>query len=634
MSGVETNPAIKETTARKIFNVFIFGLPLLCGISWIMGVPLQLGISILGGNYLAFLIAFALAASFIYWPYGRDAKIPDYILALIAGGVWLLCAYNYEEWLLNQHERTTFKITMSVLAIGFLTEGVRKTAGNGMAAVIAASLLYGIFGHNAPGIFEGAQNDYDALFMYLYIDSSAVLGFIIMVAGTLILGFLVMGQVMQASGATGFFSDIAMASIGHRRGGPAKVSVVGSSLMGMVSGATVANIMSTGMVSIPLMKRNGFKGSMAAGIEAVASNGSQLAPPVMGATAFIIAEYLELPYATIVAAAIIPAIVYYLFLFCQIDFYARDKGLEGLKKSDLPNIGNVLKSGWLFIIPLMVLIFFLFVMSYNPAKSALYATLSLLVLALIKFRKIPSLDTVYTSIVQLGKPFVMLVMICGGAGIIIGVINMSGLGFSLALALSDVGAAYGLFVMLILTAFISIILGMGMPTSAVYIIVAMLLAPSIADMGVPLIAAHFFVFYFGLASFLTPPVAIASYAAASLARADLKETSIAGLKLGLSAFIIPFYFIYNPEILMIGEWSEILVAGGVLAIAGILLARSITFYSSDGLRSNLYATIDMVACIFVGTATIWLGKENIVIYAVMAIGIGAIIYGNRWLKSE
>ena len=228
----------------------------------------------------------------------------------------------------------------------------------------------------------------------------------------------------------------------------------------------------------------------------------------------------------------------------------------------------------------------------------------------------------------------MLVMICGGAGIIIGVINMSGLGFSLALALSDVGAAYGLFVMLLLTAFISIILGMGMPTSAVYIIVAMLLAPSIADMGVPLIAAHFFVFYFGLASFLTPPVAIASYAAASLARADLKETSIAGLKLGLSAFIIPFYFIYNPEILMIGEWSEILVAGGVLAIAGILLARSITFYSSDGLRSNLYATIDMVACIFVGTATIWLGKENIVIYAVMAIGIGAIIYGNRWLKSE
>lgn len=622
-----------ETRLKKLFNVFIFGLPILLGICWIMGVPLQLGLAILGGNYLAFLIAFALAASFIYWPYGERGKIPDYILALLAGGVWLLCSYNYEEWLLNQHDRTAFKIAMSVLAIGFLTEGVRKTAGNGMAAVIVASLLYGIFGHNAPGIFEGAQNDYDALFMYLYIDSSAVLGFIIMVAGTLILGFLVMGQVMQASGATGFFSDIAMASIGHRRGGPAKVSVVGSSLMGMVSGATVANIMSTGMVSIPLMKRNGFKGSMAAGIEAVASNGSQLAPPVMGATAFIIAEYLELPYSTIVAAAIIPAIVYYLFLFCQIDFYARDKGLEGLKKEDLPKVGDVLKSGWLFIMPLGVLIFFLFGLSYNPAKSALYATVSLLVLALLKFRKLPTIDGIYTSIVQLGKPFVMLVMICGGAGIIIGVINMSGLGFSLALALSDVGMAYGLFVMLILTAFISIILGMGMPTSAVYIIVAMLLAPSIADMGVPLIAAHFFVFYFGLASFLTPPVAIASYAAASLAKADMKETSIAGLKLGLSAFIIPFYFIYNPEILMIGEWKEIIIAGIMLAIAGVLLARAITLYGSDASRTNIYGSVDLLASLVVGTASIWLGKDNVLIYAVMAVGVVAIIYGNRFLKS-
>ncbi|MBT6466947.1 MAG: TRAP transporter fused permease subunit [Kordiimonadaceae bacterium] len=632
MSDLEQKTSKKETLPKKIFNIFIFGFPIVFGIFWIMGVPLQFGLAILSGNYLAFLIAFALIASFIYWPYGKTAKIPDYILAIIAAGVWLLCAYNYEEWLLNQHERTFFKISMSMLAIGFLTEGVRKTAGNGMAVVIIASLLYGVFGHNAPGIFEGAQNNYDALFMYLYVDSSAVLGFIIMVAGTLILGFLVMGQVMQASGATRFFSDIAMASIGHRRGGPAKVSVVGSSLMGMVSGATVANIMSTGIVSIPLMKRNGFKGSMAAGIEAVASNGSQLAPPVMGATAFIIAEFLELPYANIIMAAIIPAIIYYLFLFCQIDFYARDKGLEGLKKSELPNIIKVLKSGWFFILPLMVLIFFLFIMSYNPAKSALYSTLSLLVLAGLKFKKIPSMDTIYRFIVQLGKPFALLVMICGGAGIIIGVINMSGLGFSLALALSDVGAVYGLFVMLILTAVIAIILGMGMPTSAVYIVVAMLLAPSIADMGVPLIAAHFFVFYFGLASFLTPPVAIASYAAASLAKADLKETSIAGLKLGLSTFIIPFYFIYNPEILLIGEWKEIFIAGTILAIAGVLLARSITSYSSDKINSNLQGTTDLFVSFFIGTSTIFFSKEGLIIYFVMIIGIGVVLYGNQIQK--
>ncbi len=624
----------KDNVYRIILNLFLFGLPSLIGILWIMGLPLQLGLGVLDGNYLAFLIGFALAAAFIYWPYGSSAGLLDYALAIAGMGVWLLCAYNYEAWLLSQHERGIFKVTAAIIAILLLSEGVRKTAGNGMAGVILASLLYGLFGHNAPGMFEGAQNDVDRLFVYLYTDGSAVLGFIIMVAGTLILGFLVLGQVMQASGATIFFSDIAMAAIGRRRGGPAKVSVVGSSLMGTVSGATVANIMSTGMVSIPMMKRNGFSAHMAAGIEAVASNGSQLAPPVMGATAFIIAEYLELPYSTIVASAIIPAIIYYLFLFCQIDFYARDKGMEGLKDEEVPKLTQVLKTGWIFVIPLVVLIFFLFVLSFNPAKSALYSTASLLVLALLKFRKLPSLDMIYQSIILLGKPFVMLVMICAGAGIIIGVINMTGLGFSLALALSDVGAAYGLFVMLLLTAFISIILGMGMPTSAVYIIVAMLLAPSIADMGVPLIAAHFFVFYFGLASMLTPPVAIASYAAASLAKSDLRKTSLAGLRLGLSAFIIPFYFIYNPEILLIGSPIEIAISGLLLAISGILLARALTFFGSDAKNTALYGIVDLAACLIVGTSTLWLGKESILIYAMILFGIGSIYFGNRFLNFE
>ena len=627
------NVSKKDSVYRIILNLFLFGLPSLLGILWIMGLPLQLGLGVLDGNYLAFLIGFALAAAFIYWPYGSSAGPLDYAFAIAGMGVWLLCAYNYEAWLLSQHERGTFKVTAAIIAILLLSEGVRKTAGNGMAGVILASLLYGLFGHNAPGMFEGAQNDPDRLFVYLYTDGSAVLGFIIMVAGTLILGFLVLGQVMQASGATIFFSDIAMAAIGRRRGGPAKVAVLGSSLMGTVSGATVANIMSTGMVSIPMMKRNGFSAHMAAGIEAVASNGSQLAPPVMGATAFIIAEYLELPYSTIVASAIIPAIIYYLFLFCQIDFYARDKGMEGLKDEEVPKLNSVLKSGWIFIIPLLVLIFFLFILSFNPAKSALYSTASLLVLAFLKFRKLPSLDMIYQSIILLGKPFVMLVMICGGAGIIIGVINMSGLGFSLALALSDVGAAYGLFVMLLLTAFISIILGMGMPTSAVYIIVAMLLAPSIAEMGVPLIAAHFFVFYFGLASMLTPPVAIASYAAASLAESDLKKTSLAGLRLGLSAFIIPFYFIYNPEILLIGNVEDIIVAGLMLAIAGILLARSLTLFSSQRNNSILFALIDLIICMVVATATVWGSENSLLIYSCMAAGSFFVIYGNRFLKA-
>ncbi|MEZ5756584.1 MAG: TRAP transporter fused permease subunit [Emcibacteraceae bacterium] len=620
-----------EKPTWKIINLIIFGLPILLGIVWIMGVPLQLGLHVLDGNYLAILLAFALCASFLYWPYGEKPGIIDILLALISFFVWILCSYNYEYWLLHQHERDIYKFSVAVIAILLLCEGVRKTTGNGMAAVIVTSLIYGLLGHLAGGIFEGSKTDPDRLFIYLYSDGSAVLGFILTVAGTLVLGFLVLGQVMQSSGATSFFSDISMSLIGKRRGGPAKVAIIGSSMMGTVSGSTVANIMSTGMVSIPLMKRHGFSGHMAAGIEAVASNGSQLAPPVMGATAFIIAEYLELPYATIVASAIIPALVYYLFLFAQVDFYARDRGMEGLTDDEIPKMRGVLKQGWIFIIPLFILIFFLFVLVYNPAKSALYSTLSLLILSLIRYRKLPNWDLVYNSIIQLGKPFTLLVMICAGAGIIIGVINMSGIGFNLALALSDIGELYGLFAMLVVTAAIAIILGMGMPTSAVYIVVAMLLAPSIADMGVPLIAAHFFVFYFGLVSMLTPPVAIASYAAAGLANSDFRKTSLAALRLGLSAFIMPFYFVYNPGILLIGSWLQIMIASISLIVAGILLARALTLLTSSAEKAKFHGLIDLIFCLIVGSAPHVLGPENLLNFAVIIAGVGMIIYGNRFL---
>lgn len=631
MTDTQSN---NETALQKILKIFLFATPIVLGICWIMGVPLQLDLQVLDGNYLALLLAFSLSSSFIYWPYRDKAGLFDYGLATASFIVWMVCSINYEHWLLHQHERTLFKFILAVVAICLLCEGVRKTAGKGMAAVIVISLIYGLLGHHAPGIFEGAQRDPDMLFIYLYSDGSAVLGFILTVAGTLVLGFIILGQVMQSSGATTFFSDISMAAIGKRRGGPAKVAIVGSSLMGTVSGSTVANIMSTGMVSIPLMIRNGFSKSMSAGIEAVASNGSQLAPPVMGATAFIIAEYLELPYATVVAASILPAAVYYLFLFCQVDFYASVNNMTGADETVTPKIGAVLKSGWIFICPLAVLIFFLFVLVYNPAKSALYATLSLLILSFLKTRRLPSLNAIYETVTMLGKPFALLVMICAGAGIIIGVINTSGIGFSLALALSDIGQIYGLFAMLVVTALISILLGMGMPTSAVYIVVAMLLAPSIAEMGVPLIVAHFFVFYFGLVSMLTPPVAIASYAAASLAKADLKATSFAGLRLGLSAFLIPFYFVYNPALLLIGTVTEIIIAALILSVAGILLARALTFFTCKFKHALIYATTDLIASLVIGTAPLWLGRDNNLNYIAILIGVCMIFYGNKYLKNQ
>jgi TRAP transporter 4TM/12TM fusion protein len=378
--------------------------------------------------------------------------------------------------------------------------------------------------------------------------------------------------------------------------------------------------MTTGIVTIPLMKKSGFPSHVAAAVEAVASNGGQLAPPVMGATAFLIAEFLQISYGEVVAAAVIPALVYYLVLFLQVDLIARKRGLHGLPKSELPVISRVLVKGWPYVLPLLVLVYMLFHLGYSPGKSALYAAAMTVVVGLVAQRRWPTFALLRAMVMQSGYSLITLLLICAGAGIVIGVLNITGLGFSMTNILSHVGESGGVLVMLGLTAAIAIVLGMGMPTAAVYIVLSIILAPALVKMGLVEISAHLFIFYFGLLSMLTPPVAVASYAAGGLANASLWATGLAGLRLGASAYLLPFLFCLNPALIGQGTWLEIGIVFITAMVAGYLLAHALVGRDGGGRRLDQFV-LYFVAALVVGSATLWTARDSLLALVPAAIAL-------------
>ena len=411
--------------------------------------------------------------------------------------------------------------------------------------------------------------------------------------------------------------------MGHRRGGPAKVAVIASSAFGSISGSAVANIMSTGVVTIPMMKETGFQPKYAAAIEAVASNGGQIAPPVMGATAFIIAEFLEITYAEVVMAALLPAILYFLVLFLQVDGIAVRFGIKGLPKESLPKALEVLKSGWVYLVPLGVLIYFLIGLGYRAGLAGMYACGLLLVLMIFKNRRLPTWEEWRSFFIGGGENLIPLIMIGAGAGVIIGLMNSTGLGFQLSLVLTEVGQSAGIFVMLLLTAFICIVLGMGMPTAAVYVVLVSIIAPALVEMKVPELSAHMFIFYYGLLSMLTPPVAIASMVAAQMAGSDMWETGLVGLQLAVAAFLLPFLWAFNPALLGQGSWLEITLVA-ISCVVGGLLVGQMTMVMGRSAMGTLTGYGLLAAAIIVGSSTVWIGRADLLTLIPSAVGLVAV----------
>jgi TRAP transporter 4TM/12TM fusion protein len=618
---------------NRLFLRVCFGLVPIFGVVWIFSVLDYLAITLTFQEVIATILGIAMAAAFVKHPYGARAGVLDLVLALLAVLSWLWMAVNFEDWMVTMHDRTPDKWVPGVFAIVLMMEALRKACGRVITILVWVTIVYAYFGDLLPGALEAEAFPPTKIVLYLYADNNGIPGLVLRVVVQLVLAFIILGKLMEVSGATTFFTDLALALMGHKRGGPAKVAVVASSAFGTISGSAVGNIMSTGIVTIPMMKRTGFSPHYAAGIEAVASNGGQIAPPVMGATAFIIAEFLEVPYIDVVIAAAIPAALYYLVLFLQVDAIAKHFGLKGLPRSELPKVLSVLASGWIFVLPFAVLIYFLFWLGYNPGLSAMYAGGSLLALSAIKRMRLPSRAEWADFIFGSGENLVPLILIAGGAGVVMGVLNSTGLAFQLSIILTEIGEANGIFVMLLLTAVVSIVLGMGMPTAAVYIILATVIAPALVEMGLQPMAAHLFLFYFGLLSLLTPPVAVASMVAAGLAGSDMWKTGMVGVQLAAAAYLLPFLWVYNPALVMQGSWLAVVYVTLTATAAGLLIAEAVITFGRGGAVNRLLGVLYFAATIVVGSATLWIGPDSPLTLVAVAVGVGIVVLARRSVRS-
>lgn len=450
---------------------------------------------------------------------------------------------------------TTWDFVMGVILTLILLEASRRVIGWALPITASVFLLYALFGNYLPGLLRHTGIPIETIIDQLYLTTEGIFGIPIGVSSTYVILFVIFGAFLEESGTGQFFTDFANSLVGGSKGGPGKISVVSSSLFGTISGSAVANVMVDGWLTIPLMKRAGFKNDFAAAVEATASTGGQIMPPVMGAAAFVMAEYTGISYVKICIHAAIPALLYYFALFMAIHFEANRTGLLGVPKEERPILRSVmLTKGHLFV-PLAVIVYFM-IAGYTPMYACIYATLSVFVVALLRAETRMGPKKILKALEFGAKNMLPVAAACACAGVIIGVINLTGLGLKFtSLVLSIAGNS--LIPALIFTMFAGIVLGMGLPTTAAYIVQAALLIPALIKLGVPTIAAHMFVFYFAIISAITPPVAMAVYAAAGIAGSNLWRTGLEAMRIGATGFIIPFMFVYGPSLLMIGSTTTI-----------------------------------------------------------------------------
>lgn len=495
--------------------------------------------------------------------------------AVLLTGSWAFILHiflNYQEItnrIIYIDELTRLDKFYAVVAVLIILESTRRVLGWALPLTALAFLLY------AAGF---TQVKIPVLMEQLYLSTEGIFGSTLGVSASYVMLFVLFGAFMEKSGTGQLFMDFALSITGHTAGGPGKVSVVSSSLFGTVSGSAVANVMVDGPMTIPLMKRTGFRPSFAAAVEATASTGGQIMPPVMGAAAFVMAEFLAVPYAQVALWAVIPAILYYVAVFFAVHFEAKRYGLHGVPKSELPVLGYVMRERGHLFIPI-VTIFIGLTLGYSAPLCALVGALMCLPMALMRktTRSGITWKSVLDALEEGAKNTLSVAMACACAGIVIGCVTITGLGIVFTQVV--VGLAQNLLPLaLILTAIAGIVLGMGMPTTPAYIVMVSLLVPALIKLGAPTPAAHMFAFYFAILSAITPPVALAVYAAASLAKADLWEAGWAAVRVGAAGFIVPFMFVFEPSLLMIGDWGDILHSFITATMGTICLAGGLFGY--------------------------------------------------------
>jgi TRAP transporter 4TM/12TM fusion protein len=513
-------------------------------------------------------LMFALVLLFlIYRRSGKAGGTPgllDYVL-IILGVVPILHLFVNYEYVVTRifyvDDLTVTDMVMGAIMGVIVLEATRRVIGWTLPLTAIVFVIYGfVFAGLEPMRFVDQ----------LYMTTEGIFGIPLSVSAAYVLIFVLFGSFMERTGTGQLFMDFAMALTGHSAGGPGKVSVFSSSLFGTISGSAVANVMVDGPITIPLMKRSGFPPHFAAGVESVASTGGQIMPPIMGAAAFVMAEFIGVGYGQVIIWALIPAILYYLACFCAVHFEAKRRGLLGVPRAELPRMRSVLAERGHLFIPVTVILVVLY-SGYSAPMAALAGTLACFPVALLRksTRGYVTVWNIIEAMVDGAKNALPVALACACAGIVIAVVTLSGLGITFTQFVIGL-AKDTLVIALILTMFAGIVLGMGMPTTPAYILMTALLVPAIIKLGVVVPAAHMFAFYFAIMSAITPPVALAVFAAAGLAKADLWSSGWAAVKIGFAGFIVPFMFVYEPALLMIGEWPKI-VQAFVTASFGVAL---------------------------------------------------------------
>jgi len=544
-----------------------------------------LGLLLYNEQFLAGMLALGMALIYLTQPAQRAIRRPeipwyDWVLAATSFAGCIYLAVRYPALSEDMTARPLDGLIVAFILIPLVIEALRRSVGVALTIIVSVFLIYAPLGQYIPGPLAGLPVSIPQLAFYEVWDPGSMLGLPLMVGATIVIAFVFFGNLLFASGGSAFFTDIALTLMGRYRGGSAKIAVTASCLFGMISGSAVSNVASVGVLTIPLMRRGGYPAHVAAAIEAVASTGGQLMPPVMGAAAFLMAEFLQIPYREVAVAAALPALLYYYALFIQADLLAARTGLTGMQLQEVPPLRQVLKQGWHFLLPFVLLIYALFWLNWSPELSALAASAVLMVTGPIlgygdkKLR----LGEFFDAFRSTGLASLDLLIITAAAGFIIGVLNITGLSFALTLLLVKIGAG-NLWLLLLLAAVVSIILGMGMPTVGVYVLLATLVAPAMVKIGLSPMASHMFVMYFGMMSMITPPVALAAYAAASLAHTDPMKTGWTAVRFGWIAFIIPFLFVRAPSLLLEGGVISVVIAMATALLGVWLICASFAGYA-------------------------------------------------------
>ena len=513
-----------------------------------------------------FLLIFLLYPTRQSWSKTKMNPI-DVLFALAGACSAMYIVYNYNELVLRAGMNTETDFIVALIGTVLVFEAARRVVGWPMIIVALVFLLYAFFGPYVPGIMAHRGVGLEEMFDHLFFTTEGIFGTPMGVSSTFIYLFILFGAYLEATGLGKFFIDLANAIAGWAAGGPAKVAVLSSGLMGTVSGSSVGNVAGTGSFTIPMMKKLGYRPAFAGAVEAAASTGGQLMPPVMGAAAFLMAEFVGVPYFDVVKAAVIPAMLYYIGVWLGVHYEAKKFGLKGTPRDQLPKFKDLFLEKGHLAIPLIVIIYLL-VSGYTPMRAALAAiALSIICACLRKSTRI-SFKQVIQGLIDGSKGVLGVLIACATAGIIIGVVTKTGVGLKVATALLDL-AGGKLLPAMFFTMITSLILGMGVPTTANYVITSTIAAPALIQMQVPVLAAHMFAFYFGIVADVTPPVALAAYAGAGIAGANPMRCGVIAAKLAIAAFIVPYIFVLAPELLMINATAFTITYSALTAIIGM-----------------------------------------------------------------